>query len=157
MALRKVEESSLTAVADAIRTAADSNAPLTFPADFVSAIEGLSGASGGGTPFVCGAQNVESTSSLTIDDLPFTPTDAAVFLIRRSTTKGALVSAVSNPRYTAAAAYGTYTNNSSGYISNITSSIITLGTNSVTLQTTSAYSIVGVYFYVIWRSEEAGT
>ena len=155
MATLKVNSASLTAVANAIRTAADTDDTLTFPAGFVSAIEGLSGGSGG-TQFVIGAQNVAETDSLTIGDLPFEPTDALILLTRRSTTKGVLVNATSNPHYTAASAYGAYTNGTSGYITNISANNFTFGEDSVTYTSTSAFSIYGVYLYLIWH-EEAGT
>lgn len=48
MGMLAVNENSLTSVANAIRTAGGTQAELTFPAGFVSAIEAISGGGGGG-------------------------------------------------------------------------------------------------------------
>jgi len=70
MAYRKVDETSLTAVADAIRTKGGTTEPLTFPDGFVSAVEGITssgGSSGGGEWTTDGIANgSEPNGELTI-------------------------------------------------------------------------------------------
>lgn len=62
MALKLVDatqlDSDLTSVADAIRTAGGTSAPLTFPSDFVSAIGNISGGSADAHVVVAGGGNV---------------------------------------------------------------------------------------------------
>lgn len=152
MAVVKVDTASLTAVANALRTAANQSDPIAFPAGFVSAIAGLSS---GGVQLVAGTENIAQTTTFTVSGLPFTPTNALLMLLRRTTTKGILVSAISDPDYPAATAYGSYANTTSGLVTNINASNFTFGQNSVTYTTPGTYTVYGVYFYMIWRSEEA--
>ena len=155
MALLKVNPASLISVANALRTAANTEGTLTFPAGFVSAIESLSSGGSGGTPVAIGVQNVAQTASFTVSGLPFTPTNALLVLVRRSVTKGVLVSAVSDSGYTEATANGEFTNATSGLITNIGSNNFTFGQDSMTYTCPSSFNVYGVYFYLIWRSEEA--
>lgn len=50
MTVKTVQDASLTSVANAIRAKGGTSAQLTFPADFVTAIENISGGGGGGSP-----------------------------------------------------------------------------------------------------------
>lgn len=153
MATLKVNSASLTSVANALRTAGNTADELTFPAGFVSAIESLSGSTGG-VQMAVGTQTLSSAASLTVENLPFTPNRAVLLLIRRSTTKGVLVNAVSDPG-SSATAYGAYTNSTSGYISTINTNNFTFGQNSMTYTAASTYTIYGIYLYLVWRDEEA--
>ena len=155
MAACKVDTASLTAVADAIRTAAGSSASLTFPGDFVDAIEGLS--SGGGSQLVTGVQTLTNATDFTLTNLPFTPTNVLLLLVRRVTTKGVLVTAITPPDPQATNGFGLYTNNNSGLIANLSADSFVLGDRSVTFHAGASYVISGVYFYAVWRSEEEGT
>lgn len=56
MAYRKVDEASLTSIADAIRAKAGTPDALTFPDGFVSAVEGIQ--AGGGTSGTTSAKDV---------------------------------------------------------------------------------------------------
>lgn len=53
-------EADLTSVANAIRTKGGTSAQLAFPADFISAIEAISGGGGGGLKYEIGAFTVPS-------------------------------------------------------------------------------------------------
>ena len=78
MATRKVDDSSLTAIANALRTATKTSSRLTFPDGFVSAIENLSA---GGTQTLRGTATIEEDDQLilTITDVPFTVDVALVW------------------------------------------------------------------------------
>ena len=155
MALLKVNSASLSAVANALRAARSTNSLLTFPTGFVSAIESL--ASGGGIQLACGVQTIAQTTTFSVNNLAFTPTNALLLLVKRSTTKGVLASAVANPGAMETVVYGSFTNPTSGLITNITANYFNFGPNSATYVTPSTFTIYGTYFYLVWRSEEAQT
>lgn len=149
MALLTVNDSSLTSVANALRSAGNTSQTLLFPQDFLSAIRSIS--SEGGSTVEAGFQNVAQSSSFSLPNLPFTPTNALLLLLRRSTTKGVLVCAVSDSGYTENNAFGIFTSFSSGYITNISSNGFVFGPNSMIYTAPSTFNIYGLYFYLVWR------
>ncbi len=151
MATLKVDSASLSAVANALRTAKGTNSTFLFPDEFVSAIGSLS-SGGSNSQFVCGMQNVSQTDTFVVNNLQFTPTHALILLFRRTSTKGVLVNAVSDPGDSEGTSYGIYSAFSNGYINNITTNNFTFGPNVMIYSAPGTCTINGLYFYLIWRS-----
>ena len=153
MSLLKVNSDSLTAVANALRAAKNSNSTFAFPAGFVSAIQSF--ASGGGIRLVCGVQVVAQTDVFTINNLSFTPTNGLLLLVKRATTKGMLINAVADPGAMETPIYGSFANPNSGLITNVSTNNFTFSQNSATYTTPATFNVYGTYFYLFWRNEEA--
>ena len=99
MAKYIVEDASLTAVADAIRTKGDTSDAMAFPAGFVAAIEAIE--TGGTLKYATGSIASGTTKTVTVTGLAFTP----VFAFFYSDSGPALSAG------TADASYSTYYSN----------------------------------------------
>ena len=64
MAIKTVQDSSLTSVANAIRTKGGTSAPLEFPAEFVSAIQAIPSSQPTGTKSISITQNGTTTENV---------------------------------------------------------------------------------------------
>lgn len=82
-------DSDLTSVANAIRTKGGTSAQLAFPAEFVSAIEAISGGGGGlETLLASGTHTVTSASSAVTIPTEWTGTARKFFIVKDSITSG---------------------------------------------------------------------
>ena len=68
----RVKGTDLASVADAIRTAGETSAPLTFPAGFVEAIGNISGGGGGAKNLATGTFTGETTGAAMDVSIPYT-------------------------------------------------------------------------------------
>lgn len=88
MALKKIDDTQLTTLANAIRAKGGTSDPLTFPDGFVSAIESIAseGGSSGGVQMLTGTQTIEFDTEaedgemiMVVNDVPFTADGAIVW------------------------------------------------------------------------------
>lgn len=76
-----VSDTDLTAVANAIRTKSGTSASLTFPADFVSAVEAISTGGGGDYEIEGGTFTLASNSKTKGVSCSFQPESAMIFAL----------------------------------------------------------------------------
>ncbi len=88
MSVKKIDDSSLVAIADALRSATTTIAPIAFPDGFVSAIESIAseGSGSGGVQMLIGTQTIEFDTEaedgemiMVVNDVPFTADGAIVW------------------------------------------------------------------------------
>lgn len=165
MAEYKVTDTSLMAVANAIRTKGGTSAQLEFPAEFVSAIAAIEGTGDVlGYEMLTGATEIDGTSgshlTLTVDDVPFdveggfvwhtTPHSTSYYTVDKKTLLFAACYPTGSSQHEIGLCYNNPTRGAKG---NAFASVEIFQTgSSVNLFADANYN--GPYKYVLWGKNE---
>lgn len=80
MALKKIDDTQLTTLANAIRAKGGTSEPLTFPDGFVDAIQAITTSGDNSYQIMTGTVTAsEPTMQFNFEDLPFVPAGAAIY------------------------------------------------------------------------------